>query len=101
MRRFGVSLSRCLVRLYGRLRAEDDGALRGQHTAIAVRDRGLAIGDLPRAAFAAQLPRRLDQQEEAVHAGMAIGQPAAIGVDRQAAAGRDAATLDNRAAFSL
>src|SRR4029077_404594 len=85
----------------GCLAAKDDGALRGQHTAITMRDRGLAIGDLPRAALAAQLPRRLDQQEEAVHAGMAIRKPAAIGVDRQAAAGRDAATLDKRAAFSL
>ena len=40
---------------------------------------------LARAAFAAQLPHRLDQQEQAVHAGMAVGQAAAVGVDRQAA----------------
>ena len=60
-----------------------------------------AIGDLARAAFAAQLPRRLDQQEQAVHAGVAIGEAAAIGVDRQAAAGRDAAAGDKAAAFAL
>src|SRR5262245_30416138 len=40
---------------------EDDGALRRQHPAIAVGDRGFAIGDLARAAFVAQLPCRLDQ----------------------------------------
>ncbi len=57
--------------------------------------------DLARAAFAAQLPHRLDQQEQAVHAGVAIGQAAAVGVDRQAAAGRDAAALDEAPAFAL
>src|ERR1700730_6218858 len=62
--------------------------LRRQHAAVAVRDRGLAIGDLAGVAFAAQLACRLDQQEQSVHAGMAIGEPAAIGVDRQTAAGR-------------
>src|SRR5439155_18537681 len=68
----------CFTNSKRRLRAEDDGALRGQHAAIAVRDRGPAIGDLARAALAAQLARRLDQKEQAVHAGMAIGQPTAI-----------------------
>src|SRR5258705_3340527 len=62
-----ISLSHCLiVRLNCRLRAEDHGALRRQHAAIAVGDRGLAIGDLARAALMAQLPRRLDQQEQSV-----------------------------------
>src|ERR1700724_2970776 len=65
--------------------------LRRQHAAVAVRDRGLAIGDLAGAAFAAQLACCLDQQEQSVHAGMAIGEPAAIGVDRQTADRRDTA----------
>src|SRR6266853_1309741 len=60
-------------------------------SAIAVCDGGLAIGDLARAAFMAQLARRLDQQEQPVHARMAIREAAAIGVDRQAAIRRDAA----------
>ena len=54
-----------------------------------MRDRGLATGDLTRTGFATQLPHGLDQQKQSVHAGMAIGEPAAIGVDRQAAAGRN------------
>src|SRR5271166_4317949 len=54
-------------------RSQDDRALRRQHAAIAVSDRGLAIGDLTGTGFAAQLPHRLDQQEQPVHAGVAIG----------------------------
>ena len=57
--------------------------------------------DLASAAFAAQLAHRLDQQEQAVHAGVAIGQAAAIGVDRQLAAGGDPAALDKPAALAF
>src|SRR5437762_11236260 len=71
-----------------RLGSEYDGALRRQHAAVAVCDRGVAIGDLAGAVFAAQLSRRLDQQEQSVHAGVAVGEAAAIGVDRQTAARR-------------
>ena len=46
----------------GRLGSEYDGALRRQDAAVAVRDRGVAIGDLPGAAFAAQLSRRLARE---------------------------------------
>ena len=44
-------------------------------------DGDFAISDLPRPAFPAQLSYRLDQQQQAVHAGMAVGEPAAIGID--------------------
>src|SRR5438132_6894257 len=84
-----------------RRRPEDDRALRRQHAAIAVGDRGLAIGNLTRTGFAAQLPHRLDQQEQPVHAGVAIGQAAASGVDRQTAARRDMAAGYERAALAL
>src|SRR5690348_11862813 len=82
------SVAKSRVRSNRRLGSEDDRALRGQHAAIAVRDRGLAIGDLAGAAFATELTRRLDQQEQSIHAGVAIGEAAAIGVDRHTAAGR-------------
>src|SRR5579885_790782 len=81
--------------------AEDDGRLRRQDAAVAVGDRGLGALDLARAAFAAELAHRLDQQEQPVHAGVAIAEPAAVGVDRQGAARGDAAALDKAAAFAL
>src|ERR1043166_7972746 len=87
--------------LKGRLCPQYDGALRGEDAAIAMRDRGLGVLHLARAAFAAQLPHGLDQQEQAVHAGMAIREAAAIRVDREFAAGRDAAARDKRAALPL
>ena len=43
--------------------AEDDGALRGEDAAIAVRNGRLGVLHLALAAFAAQLPHRLDQQK--------------------------------------
>ena len=46
------------------------------------------------AALAAQLADRLDQQQHAELAGVAVGQPAAGGVERQRAAGPDPAVLD-------
>ena len=69
--------------LHSRGGAEDDCALRRQHAAIAVRDRGFGSRHLTRAALAAQLSHRLDQQEQPVHARVAVGQAAAVGVDRQ------------------
>src|ERR1700751_1494672 len=99
---FGFSLSHCLiVRLNGCLGAKDNGGLRGQHPTIAMRDRGRAIGDLARSAFMAQLSCRLDQQKQPIHAGVAIGEPTAIGVDRQAALWRDAPIGNKAAAFAL
>src|ERR1051326_7302263 len=87
--------------LKGRLCPQYDGAWRGEDAAIAMRDRGLDILDLTRAAFAAQLPHRLDQQKEAVHAGVAIRKAAAIRIDREFAAGRDAAARHKRSALAL
>src|SRR5580692_8047679 len=87
--------------LQRRFRAEDHRRLRRQHAAIAVRQRDLAVLHLAGAAFAAQLTDRLDQQEQAVHAGMAIGQPAAIGVDGETALGGDASAADEGPAFAL
>src|SRR5579863_2727316 len=66
--------------------AEDDGALAGECAAIAMRDRHVAFLDLSRAAFAPHLTYGFDQQLQPVHARMTIGEPAAIGIDRQAAA---------------
>jgi hypothetical protein len=71
------------ILLDGRLCPKDDGALRGQHAAISVSERNLAVLDLPSAAFAPDLPYSLDQQEDPVHAGMAVGETATIGVDGQ------------------
>src|ERR1700730_11112919 len=91
----------CPPSLQRRLGAEDDRALRRQHAAIAMCDGGRAIGDLARPAFVAQLSRRFDQQKQPVHAGVAIGQAAAIGVDRQAALRGNAAVGDKAAALAL
>src|SRR5215469_17710352 len=76
-----------------------------------MRDRSFAVRYLAGTALAAQLPCRLDQQEQPIHAGMAIGKAAAIGVDRDPRAAcpagrsedarRDAAALDKSAAFAL
>src|SRR5437762_14091733 len=83
------------------LGAEDDGALRGEDATIAVRDRRLGVLHLALAAFAAQLPHRLDQQKEAVHPGVTVREAAAIGVDRQCAAGRDTPARYELAALAL
>src|SRR5207253_10094544 len=81
--------------------AENDGALRGEDAAIAVRDRRLGVLHLALAAFAAQLPHRLDQQKEAVHPGVTVREAATIRVDRQAAAGRDTPARYDRSALTL
>src|SRR5262245_1221551 len=87
--------------LHRRRRPQDHRRLRGEHAAVAVGEGGLAIGDLARAALAAQLPHGLDQQEQAVHAGVAVGEAAAVGVDGEAALGPDPPALDEGAALAL
>src|SRR5690606_26864834 len=72
-----------------------------QHAAVAVDDGDLRAGDLPFAAFAAQLPRGVDDEEDAVHARMHAGQAAAVGVDRQLPARRDRAVGNEAAAFAF
>ena len=56
--------------------------------------RAAAPGHLPVPGLAAQLAHRLDQQQHPVLAGVAVGQAAAAGVERQSAAGADAAVGD-------
>ena len=56
--------------------------------------------DLARAALAAQLLGRLDDEEDAAHAGVVRRQPAAVEVHRQRAAEADAAAGDERAALA-
>ncbi len=50
--------------------------------------------------LAPQLTGRLDEQEHAAHAGMAMGQAAAVGVGGKRAAEPELAVLDERAAFA-
>src|SRR5713101_1504618 len=103
----GELYSLCVLRvsvvilLHRRLRPQNYRALRRQDAAIAVRDRGFRAGHLACAGIAAQLPHRLDQEEEPVHAGMAIGEAAAIGVDREPAARGDMSVFDKAAALTL
>src|SRR5215831_11292067 len=84
-----------------RLASENHRTLRRQHPAVAVRDRGLAIGHLAVAAFAAQLSCRLDQQKQSVHARVAIGEATAIGVDGETAVRGDMAARYERATLAL
>ena len=91
----------CVSPLQRSLCAENDGRLRGQDAAIAMRQRDLAVVHLPRAAFAAQLADRLDQEEQPVHTRVTIRKPAAVGIDREAALGGDTPAADERAAFAL
>src|SRR3546814_20656760 len=52
-------------------------------------------------ALATNLPRRFHDCEQPVHAGMAIGQPAAVGVDRQLATRTDAPIRHEPSALAL
>src|SRR5260221_12539285 len=85
--RWRAAVSRTLLSSRARQNAGGDG---GEDAAGAVGERDLGILDLARPALAAQLTRRLRQQEQAVHAGVAVGEPAAIGVEREGAARRGA-----------
>src|SRR6267142_2324249 len=66
---------------------QDERAGGGEHAAHAVDERALGLRDLARAALAPELARRLDDREDAVHAAVGVGEPAAVGVDRELAAG--------------
>src|SRR5690606_30523214 len=81
--------------------AQDGGRLAGQRAAVAVHQHDLGARDLALAGLGAQLPDRLDDEEDAVHAGVHARQSAAIGVDRQAPARRNGAALHERPAFAL
>ena len=60
--------------------------MRGEDAAGAVRERDLGALDLAVAALAAQLAHRLDEQQHAELAGVAVREPAAGGVERERAA---------------
>ena len=85
-------LARLLVR-------EDDRAGGGEHAADAVADRDLRARHLRRR-DAAHLPHALLQRVHAVHAGMHVAQAAAIGVERQLAAGAGVAVGDELAGLA-
>ena len=60
-------------------RAKDGRDLARQLAAIAVRQSNLCASHLTRARFPPQLSNGFDQREDAVHAGMAVAEPAAAG----------------------
>jgi hypothetical protein len=86
---------RCL----GRLVRHDDRAACGEHAADAVADRDPGVGDLG-GGGAAHLAHALLQRVHAVHAGMHVGEAAAIGVERQLAAGSGVALGDETAGLA-
>src|SRR5690348_8456685 len=86
---------------HGRRGSEQDRRLAGERAAIAMAQHDVRAIDLTLSAFATDLCSGFDQGEDAVHAGMAEREAAAIGVDRQHAAGGDASALDKAAAFAL
>src|SRR3546814_4287083 len=65
-----------------------------------MRQGGIHVLDLV-CALATNLPRRFHDCEQPVHAGMAIGQPAAVGVDRQLATRADAPIRHEPSALAL
>ena len=73
----------------------------GEDAAGAVREGDLGAGDLPGTALTAQLAGRLDQQQDAELAGVAVGQATAGRVERQSTAGSDPAVLDERRSLTL
>ena len=75
--------------------------MRRQHTARAVGDGDLRAGDLARAALAAQLPHRLDEQEHAVLPGCVYERPPPFVFVGSEPPGPELAVLDERAALAL
>src|SRR5262249_29419102 len=71
-----------------------------EHAARAVADREARVRDLSRPALAPQLPRRLDDEEDAAHAGMVRGEAAAVGGPGERAAETDPAAADEAAALA-
>ena len=88
-----------MVALSWRLVRHDDRAGGGEHAADAVADRDLGAGDLG-GGGAAHLAHAFLQRVHAVHAGMHVGEAAAVGVERQFAAGGGVARGDKGAALA-
>src|SRR5437879_12391648 len=72
----------------------------GEHAAEGVSDTVVSGLDLARAALAAELAHRLDEQEDAEHPGMAVREPAAGRVHGQLAS-RSRSCLDESATVPL
>src|SRR3990170_4551922 len=87
-------------RSYDRLHAEDEGAGGGEGAAGAVDAGELRVRDLAVAALAAELADGFDEEEDAVHAGVGVGEAAAVGVEGEVAAGGGALAGDEGAAFA-
>src|SRR5205085_10860877 len=85
----------CLV-----LVRKNDRAARGEHAADAMAHRDLRALDLRRR-DAAHLPHALLQRIHPVHAGMHVAQAAAIGIERQLAAGTGIAVGDELAGLLM
>src|SRR6056297_2324872 len=96
-------LSPCVFRVRSErgARPEDRGGLAREDPAIGVGQSDPGPLHLARPGCAAQLGHGLDQCEQPVHTRVVAAQPAAIGVDRQAAARRNGPGGDERAAFAL
>ncbi len=69
------------------LHAEDECAGGGEGAAGAVDTGQPGAGDLALAALAAELAHGLDEEEDAVHTGVGVGEAAAVGVEGEVAAG--------------
>ena len=89
-----------VTRRYLLVGGQDNGAGGGQGAARAVDQAGLGARDLPVSALASQLPGGLQQEEHAVHAGVAVGKSAAVGVHWEVAAGCGALVGDEVGALA-
>src|ERR1700731_258370 len=89
----GSEGSRASLTGYSFLVRKNNRATCGEHAADAVADRNLRALDLRRR-DASHLPHALLQRVHAVHAGVHIAEAAAIGVERQLAAGAGMAVGD-------
>src|SRR5215469_11511713 len=100
---FFLGHDRSLVRR--RLLIRKNDARRGmpvaQDAADSAGDRGVQrFFALARAAFAAQLPGRFDEQENSAHPGMVIGKTPTVGVERKLAVVAQPPAAYPRAAFA-
>src|SRR5215469_18238018 len=82
------------------LAAEHQHAGRGEHPAVPQHHADVSPGHLS-GRFAPDLPYALLDREHAVHAGVGVGQAAAVGVERQATTRLGVAVGDERASVAL
>src|SRR5687768_11672800 len=79
---------------------EDQGTRGGEGATGAVDAGQAGIRDLALATFASELAGGFDEEEDAVHAGVGIGEAAAVRVEREVAAGGRALAGDEGAALA-